>query len=331
VFKLSADMQVFANPDTAPQLLVFVDTEEEFSWDSFSRSATGVVNIAHQHLAQAILNRYCIIPTYLIDYPVATQANAIAPLKEMLQAGQCHIGAQLHSWVTPPFEETVSTRNSFQGNLPAKLECAKITALTKAIEDHFDLHPTVFKAGRNGFGHNTVSALIENGYTMDNSVLPYTALSVDGPDFTGAPGGPFWLDQQRRILEIPMTEGLVGSLNGIDPRAARLLLSKASVTMKLPGLLARTGMLERIRLTPEGISVAEAKRLTQVLLSQGRRLFVICYHSSSLLPGSTPYVRNQDDLGNFLGWLSDYLEFFFGALDGRPTTPAAVLAQARLT
>jgi hypothetical protein len=192
------------------------------------------------------------------------------------------------------------------------------------ITDHFETQPRVFKAGRNGLGHETAPALIDNGYSVDNSVLPYTDLSPDGPDFTGSPRQAFWLDEHKRILELPMTEGLVGTLKGVRQAMARRLLSKASVRIRLPGILARTRLLERIRLTPEGISIDEAKRLTGELMDEGQRLFVICYHSSSLLAGSTPYVRNAAELGRFLGWLEDYLEYFFGALNGQATTPEAI-------
>jgi hypothetical protein len=39
----------------------------------------------------------------MVDYPVASQAEGRAPLRELMQSGLCDIGAQLHPWVTPPF------------------------------------------------------------------------------------------------------------------------------------------------------------------------------------------------------------------------------------
>ena len=47
------------------------------------------------------------------------------------------------------------TRNSYHCNLPPELERAKIEALTEAIEAGFGARPTIFKAGRYGFGPNT--------------------------------------------------------------------------------------------------------------------------------------------------------------------------------
>ena len=243
VFNPPPELMAALDPGDAPRLIVFVDTEEEFSWDSFSRDSTAVTNIAHQHRAQAVLGRFGVVPTYLVDYPVATQPDGVMPLKDMLESGACGIGAQLHGWVNPPFEEIINERNTYQSNLPVALESAKIAQLTKAIEDNFKIKPAVFKAGRNGIGRNTVAALVANGYTVDNSVLPYADRSPDGPDFTGSPRQPFWLDGERRLLEIPMTVGLLGALHGIGDAAARTLFSKPSESMKIPGVLARCRLL----------------------------------------------------------------------------------------
>ncbi|CAN0458903.1 unnamed protein product, partial [Discosporangium mesarthrocarpum] len=90
-----------------PLLLVVVDTEEEFDWGRpVSRDQTSTKAIASQHRAQEILQKYGIKPTYVIDYPVASQASGYGPLKELYDDGLCQIGAHLHPWVCPPFDET---------------------------------------------------------------------------------------------------------------------------------------------------------------------------------------------------------------------------------
>ena len=187
----------------------------------------------------------------------------------------------------------------------------------------------MLKAGRHGIGKRTVGALIAHGYTIDNSVLPYADLGPHGPNHTGSPRRPFWLDDDRRLLELPTSSGLIGAMRGIDEFAAMALLSRTAAAVKIPAVLARFGLLDRIRLTPEGISLDEAKRLTLSLLTRGQRVFVLCYHSSSLLPGGAPYVRSEADKEAFLGWLEAYLTFFFGPLCGQPATQASVLAEAR--
>jgi hypothetical protein len=57
-------------------------------------------------------------------------------------------------------------------------------------------------------------------------------------------------------------------------------------------------------------------------------VFVLTYHSPSLAPGHTPYVRTAADLQYFLGWIEAYLAFFFGEIGGKPATPGLVLERA---
>ncbi|MHB1205861.1 MAG: polysaccharide deacetylase family protein [Rhodospirillaceae bacterium] len=318
------------SPTEAPRLVVFVDAEEEFRWHTYSSAAVSVRNIAAQFNAQQILSEFGVRPTYLVDYPVAAQPEGYQPLKAMLEDGLCTIGAQLHPWVNPPIEEEITPRNTYAGNLPAILERAKIERLTSTIARNFGTRPVIFKAGRYGAGPNTAAALMANGYCVDASVMPFADFSADGgPDYSDAPTGPYWLDNDRRLLEIPTTVGLVGLLSGARRRTAQTLLSSASASLRVPGALSRLSILERIRLTPEGFSLEEAKRLTLAMLQQGQRLFVLSYHSSSLLPGGAPYVTSQADLDKFLMWLDGYMRFFFGPLSGQAATALETYDAAR--
>ena len=58
------------------------------------------------------------------------------------------------------------------------------------------------------------------------------------------------------------------------------------------------------------------------------------YHSSSLLPGSTEYVRSPRDRKRFLGIIEGYLEYFMGELGGTSMTlselRAALLREQQL-
>src|SRR3546814_7282533 len=57
-----------------PLLLVVIDTEEEFDWHlPHSRDNTSVSALAAQGPAQQFFARHDIVPTYVVDYPVATR------------------------------------------------------------------------------------------------------------------------------------------------------------------------------------------------------------------------------------------------------------------
>jgi uncharacterized protein Usg len=87
-------------------------------------------------------------------------------------------------------------------------------------------------------------------------------------------------------------------------------------SIRAAGLLARTRLMERITLSPEGSDLAAMRRLTAALLKRGERIFTLSYHSPSLEPGNTPYVRSHRDLALFLDRLSGYLSYFRDELGG---------------
>jgi uncharacterized protein Usg len=304
------------------QLAIVVDTEEEFDWgEPFARENRQTRTIPAQARAHEIYARLGIVPTYVVDHPVATDAGAAEFLGALARAGEAEIGAHLHPWVTPPFDEAVTRRNTYHGNLPPDLERAKIAALTAAIQAGFGLSPTVFKAGRYGFGAHTAGALVDLGYRVDCSFVPHVSFAGDeGPSFYGRPDRPFWLDAERRLLEVPLTSGFAGPLAGAAERRPAWFDSAAAARLRVPGLLARLRLAERIRLSPEGHSIEEQCRLLRALAARGHTVFTLTYHSPSLAPGHTPYVRSDADLAAFLHRLEQVLIFFRDEMGGRFTT-----------
>jgi glycosyltransferase involved in cell wall biosynthesis len=311
--------------DMRPMLLTTIDAEEDFDWSQpFSRSARDVSSMAKQQAAHRIFERYGVVPTYLIDYPVASQPQGFGPLLEYFHSGKCLLGTQLHPWVNPPFVEDINVSNSFAGNLPRELEFEKLRILTETIEQAFGARPRIYRAGRYGVGPNTGDALRRLGYLIDTSVVPERNFTHEtGPDFFGYPADPWWIDAERTMLEIPITSAVIGPLRGIrqltpwvfDPKSRRRVL---------PAALSRSGLLNRIKLTPEGVSEKEAIRLIRNLLRRGTRIFTLSYHSPSLMPGLTPYVRTGADLDRFLRWLDVIYDLFFGELGGTTATPMEV-------
>ena len=305
-----------------PRLLVVVDTEEEFDWrQPFSRSATKVGHVSQQHHTQRILERYGIKPLYAVDFPIASNEQAYRPLREWLENGRCEIGAHLHPWVNPPDEEVLSAHNSYPSHLPERLEHEKLRRLTDTIAANFGHRPTVYRAGRYGIGPATGRILEALGYHIDTSVVPFTDFgNIAGPDFSSATPDPFWFGPTGGVLEVPLTVGRCGILRHKGDAVQPALMSRLGTRFHLPGVFARLGLFERIRLTPEGVSLVELKRLTDTLLASGSRIFLLSYHSTSVVPGNTPYVRDAAELQHFLRVIDRYCEYFMTACGGVGST-----------
>lgn len=311
--------------DDPPRLYVVVDTEAEFDWGKeLKRSSTGVKAMGQQFLAQSIFDQYGVRPIYVVDYPVASQAEGYEPLRLIFNRHGCAIGAHLHPWVNPPFEEEVSEHNSYGGNLPPSLEEQKLRVLIAAIEKNFGVSPYFFKAGRYGIGPSTMDILARLGFEVDFSILPLADLRANGgPDFRFTRARPYKAASDK-MLSIPMTRGQIGLLAPLTPRLHGVVRQRLATRFHVPGALARMNLANTITLTPEGVSADEQIRLIKAMVKQGNRIFTLHYHSPSLAR-QTPYVKTEEQLRDFLDNIEVVCHYFFLELGGLPGNPADLL------
>ncbi len=284
--------------------LISVDTEEEFDWNGpFERKGHTTITVPMLERFQQFVQKYGIKPIYFIDYSIVEDDAATTFLKSVTAGGYADIGVHLHPWVNPPFDEEMNRYNSFAGNLPKELEEEKLTQLRDRIEEKTGVRSTVYRAGRYGVGPNTVEILKKLGFTVDSSVRSRFDYSAEGgPVFQHIGPEPFWLNHPD-LMEIPLTTIFSGLLR----RQGHLLSSFVNRFDFANALLSNSKMLERIPLTPEGISAREAKEAIDVALDDDLKLLVFSFHSPSLSPGHTPYVQSDDDLNVFYDWWRDII------------------------
>lgn len=282
------------------RFILTVDTEEEFDWTApFSRTGHGLHHLSRLAKFQQFCEGAGVVPIYLVDYPIATSSLAAEILREPVKLGRAEIGVQLHPWVNPPYEEEVNATNSYAGNLPLELERAKFTNLRNRIVEAFGSHPQIYRAGRYGLGLNTEAILREGGIAIDSSVRSTFDYSASGGvNYRLHPLEPYWIGEDRSLLELPLTTVFSGLLR----KAGIGLYSRVWRIPRLRGVLARMRVLERIPLTPEGVTREEALRGIDVAVEEGLPLLVFSFHSPSLQPGHTPYVRSEEDLDHLYDW-----------------------------
>jgi len=307
--------------DRPPTLLVVIDTEEEFDWyEAFDRSRTGVGHMRLIGRVQEVFEEFDIRPVYVVDYPIASQTDGAEPLRELVASGRAEVGAHLHPWVSPPHEEEVNAFHSYPGNLPPELEREKLERLAAMIQERIGMRPRVYKAGRYGLGRATPATLAALGFTVDLSPCPPFDYRADGgPDYSAFPVEPFWhatKNGDERVLAIPTTGAYVGFVEGGAHRLYTLATQTALAKLRLPGILSRLGAVERLMLSPEGYDPVHHERITRTLLRRGCRTFTFSFHSPSVKPGCTPYVRDERDLERFLDACRRYFELFLGRLGG---------------
>lgn len=306
--------------------LLTVDTEEEFDWEGpFHANRHSLHHVPKLARFQTFCEGLGVVPTYLIDWPIATSAEAVEVLSGPVKAGKAEIGVQLHPWVNPPFDEEVNAHNSYAGNLPPEMEREKLRRLRDRIEDAFGTAPLIYRAGRYGLGKHTAGFLREAGIAVDSSVRAnFDYRRGHGPDYRKHPLHPYWVDEERSLLELPLTTVFWGMLR----KQGRLVYPILGEVRRTRGIAASLGLLERIPLTPEGVSAEEAIRGIDIAIDDNLPLLVLSFHSPSLAPGHTPYVRNEDDVDRLYDWWRS-IYAYLGQRGVKPTTVAEILAAAR--
>ncbi len=283
------------------RFVILADAEEEFDWSApLQRSATSTEAIKALPDANRFFTDRGCVPTYLVDWPVVSNVQSAAIMRRMVEDGTCEIGTQLHPWVNPPFDEVVTFENSYAGNLPPTLEGAKLEMLTGAIERGTGVRPTVYRAGRYGVGPHTAAHLANLGYRLDVSVrASFNYHAQGGPDFSRHPIWPWKVGKGLSALPLTVTNtGILRNIVGYHDFSP------------VRGFLARTGLFDRVPLTPEGVRLHDALIAIRQLLDTDHQLFSLSFHTPTVVPGHTPYVRNASDLKKFWAWWDGVFDLF---------------------
>ena len=297
--------------------VISIDTEED-DWGCFRRSGHGCVNIERIPSVQEIFDRYGARPTYLITYQVAADRDSVKVLKKILDSGRCEIGSHCHPWNTPPFEEEPCEYSSMLCNLPEDLQYRKLETLHEAIRASFGVEPTSFRAGRWGFSETVARNLLKLGYRVDTSVSPFCDWSeYCGPDFTDEPAGPYFIrctaggDRETGValVEIPPTIGFFQKNFACCRRVASIIQSGLFQGLHVPGLLKRMNLLNLACLSPEQSSGRDMLRLSRSFMRNGYGYLNMSFHSTSLLPGRSPFVPDESAYRRLLSGIDCLLDY----------------------
>lgn len=311
----------------SPRFILTVDTEEEFDWGQpFARSGFGTDHLRAIPRFQDLCDGYGVKPCYLVDLPVVEDAYGADMLSGYAQEGRAEIGVQLHPWVNPPFEEELNAFNSYACNLPPALERAKLTWLHKAIVERMGVKPDAYRAGRYGAGPSTSAILKDLGIAIDTSVRSRFDYSAqNGPDYSHHPVHPYWIEEGR-LLELPLTTVYAGAMRAVG----NVIYGDWFGSSAARSALARSNLVERIALTPEGIPLAKALEGVDLALKEGVPVLNLSLHSPSLASGHTPYVRDEAQLSELYAWLSGVIQHLRQS-GVRPTTMAEIKAASQFS
>jgi hypothetical protein len=295
-------------------LAITIDTEED-NWSDYN-SEPVLSNIGKLTELQSLFDKYDVKPTYLISYPVATDKNSISILRKILDRDRCEIGAHLHPWNTPPFEEEKTVKNTMLFNLSKELQYRKLESLHQKIVENFKMVPITFRSGRWGFDQTVAENIHRLGYKVDTSVSPYLNWkNYHGPDFSNRSPMPQILrmgpsgSADSSILEVPATIGFLqdnyercnARMNAISGSALR--------HFRLIGILDKLKIINKVWLSPESDDAGKMIRLAESVKRNKYPILNMFFHSPSLQHGLTHFTKTKEEEKELTSRIEKFLEY----------------------
>jgi hypothetical protein len=315
---------------TAPTpYVITVDTEEEWDWASgYPTGPTRTTNIRVLPAFQEVCDRFGAAVTYFVNHAVLADPASRAVVLELARRPRVEIGMHIHPWNTPPIQpgEYVPARESFLHNLPPDFARAKLDTVYASFAE-YGLTPISFRGGRYSTGPLVQSWLRDHQFVADASVLPYSSWADPGaPDYRTRTPLPVRLSGEPPLWEIPLSFGYTRRPFGFWRRALSVAGAPPLRPLRLVGILSKLGIAEKAWLNFENPLGERMYALESALRRMSVPFLCFTLHSSSLLPGGSPYAPDAAAVERLFRTLSLTLERL--AAD-RGLTPATVAEIAR--
>ena len=193
------------------KLTVTVDVEEEGLFSgSYQPDNNPISNVKKLGLLNPIFKDLDIKPTLFTSYPVVSNQENFEFLMELTDKWRGEIGAHLHHWNTPPFEQPAPKQPVPSQQMERNQLQAKIETLLEAMKKS-GVEPISFRMGRFNMSPKLFSILESTPIKVDSSVAPMRRY-YGGPDCLAAPTDPYFPNRLNpckpgisKILEVPMT------------------------------------------------------------------------------------------------------------------------------
>ena len=276
--------------------IITIDTEGDNLWErATTKCGIRDISVKNSHYIQrfqSLCEKYNFIPTYLVDYEMMESDYFCGKAKEWIKDGKCEIGMHMHAWNTPPYYKLPYYKrghNPYAGEYPREIMIEKIKNMTNTICERLEIQPTSHRGGRWYIDKWYISALKRFGYFVDCTITPGISWvkcygnKVGGCDYTKYPAQDFYMDSEKKMLQVPPTI------------ISAPLVNRVKAIIREPYEYAEL-INEKIWLRPNGKNLDDL-----IYISKHERFRNIGYiefmiHSSELMPGGSPTFQKKEDI-----------------------------------
>lgn len=285
------------------KFIITVDTEGDNLWNWNPGQPITTNNAKFIPRFQELCENYSFYPVYLTNLEMVQSKEFQKYIGKKAQEGKCEIGMHLHAWNTPPIVE----KKQRYGGLPYITEYSeqiiyeKHHYLKTEIEKSLDVSPKTYRAGRWATNNELFKVLDNLGFIADCSVTPGISWencpgsTVDGGnDYRSFLNKAYCLTDT--MVEVPLTSKKVHC-----PYGKTLKSIVKNILIGVEG-----------NLRPATSSLELMMRLTRKIEGEKNDYLEFMLHSSELMPGGSPYFRNENDIEEMYKGMEAYFKWIAG-------------------
>jgi hypothetical protein len=276
--------------------IITIDTEGDDLWSWKAGQTITTENARFLPRFQNLCDRYGFKPVWLTNYEMVVNPDFVSFTKEKLRDGCCEIGMHLHALNNPPLydlEVRYPANFPYLIEYPEEIIAQKVRFLHELLNDTYGENIISHRAGRWAMNEFYLQCLIQSGVRVDCSVTPgidWSSLmgatrNSHGSDYSKSPVLPYYLDEAKKILELPVS---IRTLHSSD-------YNYGSVHSILRGIKHRVWG-HKVWLRPKGHNLNEMMRLASVLKDGKSDYLMFMLHSSELMPGGSPTFKTKEDI-----------------------------------
>lgn len=281
------------------KFIITIDTEADNQWQENSTSE--VKNLEYIPRFQEFAEKFNMNPVYLCTTEVLESDLFPQIFKPYINSGNAEVGAHLHPWTSPPFDDNYNTDKIYPSELPLELFERKMAGLTELLEKKTGKKPVSYRAGRWGFSYEHAPVLSKLGYKVDCSLTPflswdkYIGQNSGGPKASIKSAKPFFFKNSNDLLEVPPTVLLNNFLISKEGYLQELFIRTRNKL--LTRFIAKLFNLGPHWLRPyPNYSADNLIYFCKVAKNQKLPILEIMFHSSELMPGGSPYNPDKKSI-----------------------------------
>lgn len=276
--------------------IITIDTEGDNLWTwKYGRSIT-TENVKYLPRFQCLCEKYGFKPVWLTNFEMVSDPKFVSFTKEKLQQGCCEIGMHLHAVNNPPLydlEVKYPANFPYLIEYPEEIIAQKANLLHKLLNDTYGEGIISHRAGRWAMNKFYMQCLKDAGLKVDCSVTPgvnwFSTMGITedshGSDYSEAPEKAFYVDENRRMLEVPVS---IRTIHYSENKFRSIHSLLSGMKHKMLGYKAW--------LRPNGHNLHEMLHLASVLKEENNDYLMFMLHSSELMPGGSPTFKTKEDI-----------------------------------